>query len=244
MGTSLKNWQIAAILCVLLIGAGTMNRAMRAFRASSALAITPPAAPLADIPIALGPYVGRDVPLDSDVLRAANVDSFIHREYHDSISGKSLVLYVGFWGRENVGMGHGPEVCYPAAGWHVDAPVREMPLAFAFDDRELTTRMALHRFIRTEAMGIHRCAVGFLAAAQGEFFPTSRGMFWHAPGLHRPEGGHYLAQIHVSAYPSAENWEQAESDVTTFFKMMMPYVTQCMPGNQDLKSRKEEKATP
>lgn len=243
MGTSLKNWQITGLLCVLLIGAGTLNRVVRAFRASSALAVTLPAAPLADIPIALGPYVGRDIPLDSDVLRAAKVDSFIHREYHDAISGKSLILYVGFWGRENVGMGHGPEVCYPSAGWHVDAAVRESPLAFAFQNQELATRMALHRFIRTEAMGVHRCAVGFMAAAQGDFFPSSRGMFWHTPGRHRPEGGHYLAQIHVSAYPPTEDWEPAEAEITTFFKMMMPYVTQCMPGHQDAKSRQEESAS-
>lgn len=239
MGTSLKSWQIAALLCVLLIGAGTITRKVRASRATYASTVTPPAMPLAEIPIALGPYVGRDIPLDSDVLRAANVDSFVHREYRDPISGRSLLLYVGYWGRENVGMGHGPEVCYPAAGWHVDTGMRELPFSFNSGGKEISPRLAMHRFMRTEAMGIHRCAVGFLAAARGEFFASSRGMFWHAPGHHSPEGGHYLAQIHVSAYPSSDGWDEAEAEIQVFLKMMMPYVTQCMPGNSTSESRKE-----
>lgn len=239
MGKSLKAWQIAAVLGVMLIGAGTLSRMVRTSRATHASTVTPPSMPLADIPIALGPYVGRDIPLDSDVLRAAKVDSFIHREYRDSMSGRSLVLYVGYWGRENVGMGHGPEVCYPAAGWHVDSTVREMPLAFQARDHLVSAPMAMHRFVRTEALGIFRCAVGFLAAARGEFFASSRGMYWHAPGHKRPEGGHYLAQIHVSAYPPSDGWEQAEADIQSFLRMMMPYVTQCMPGQENVESRKE-----
>lgn len=239
MGTSLKIWPAAVVLCLVLIGAGTLNRVVRASRASSAAEVTPPAQPLADIPIALGPYVGRDVPLDSDVLRAAKVDAFIHREYRDTISGRSLLLYVGYWGRENVGMGHGPEVCYPAAGWHVDTAVRELPLRFSVGEGEVSTSLGMHRFIRTEATGIHRCAVGFLASARGDFFASSRGKFWHTPGRLLPEGGHYLAQIHVSAYPSGEEWDEAEAEVTTFLKMMMPYVTQCLPGHGTANSRKE-----
>lgn len=218
-----------AIALVLVVTAGGLNRWVRSSRANTSLLQTPLALPLAEIPVQIGPYVARDVELSEDILRVAAVDEFIHREYFDPDSGRRLLVYIGYWGRENVGMGHGPEVCYPAAGWGVDAPARRETVSFQSPQTVLNATTAMHRFVRTEPEGVARCAVGFVSVVSGEYQPSSRGVFWHRPGHSRPEGGHYLTHVHVSAFPPTNGWEKADTDILRFMKHLLPELSKCLP---------------
>ncbi len=229
MKTAYRPALVVVLALVLLAVAGVTNRWVRASRAGSALTFAPLERPLAEIPSDLGNYTSRDVPLRDDVLQAAGVDEYIQREYVDADRGRRLLVYVGYWGRENTGLGHGPEVCYPAGGWRVDAPVREMPfprVAGVLDDE---ARLSLHRFIRMEPEGISRCAVGFVAAMSGLLRPTSRGTYWHLPGHLYGENGHYLAQVHVTAFLSSGHWEPAERDIEEFMGLLIPELLACLP---------------
>ena len=183
---------------VALMCTGTLLRWVRVSRAAEAMVYTPPVKPLSELPEQIGRYRSAgDLPLATAVLDAAGVDCFVQRRYVDPASGKQMLLYVGYWGRENQGTGHGPEVCYPAVGWTVESPASQRTLNFRPPGRSMPAAMALHRFIRTEPEGVQRRAVGFLTAASGEYATSSRGIFRHRPGrLHG--AGHYLAQIHVS----------------------------------------------
>lgn len=222
---SYRNWIWVAGLALLLV-AGVLNRWARSTRAAAAAAFVPLVEPLDSIPQQIGPYRGQDVPLRADVMQAAGVDSYVQREYVDHASGRRILLYVGYWGRENIGAGHGPEVCYPAAGWQVDSAAQEQLIRVP--DRE-TAAMGLHRFVRMEPEGIRRCAVGFLAVVSGRLQPSSRGVFWHRPGYTLPDGGHFLAHVHVSALPARAEWEDAEADIIEFTELVMPYINASLP---------------
>ncbi len=217
----------SALVAVLLTG--TLLRWVRVSRATEAMVYTPPARPLAELPKNIGRYrFFRDLPLASAALDVAGVDAFVQRDYVDPASGKHMLLYVGYWGRENQGMGHGPEVCYPAVGWNVETAATERTVRFRDTERSAPIVMALHRFVRTEPEGLKKRAVGFLTAASGEYQPSSRRVFWHRPGrLHR--GGHYLAHIQVSCPVVTDTWEQDESEIVAFMEALLPHLSEYLP---------------
>ena len=228
--TRLSTSTVIGLTAGILLCAGVLQRWVCITRAGHALAYAPLSHPLSEIPVQIGPYVlERNLPLETDVLRVANVDSFINRVYMDPTSGTRLQLYIGYWARENVGMGHGPEACYPAVGWRVEREPTERIVRF---DRELETveaTIALHRFSHAEPEGIVRRAVGFTAVASGAFLASSRGMYWHRPGPARRSGSHFLAQVQVAGAVPNGVWETAESDIVTFMKSLLPHVARCLP---------------
>ena len=214
---------------VALLVTGTLLRWVRVSRATEAMAYTAPAKPLAELPEFIGRFrFVKDLPLTSAVLKAAGVDSFIQRDYVDPASGKHLLLYVGYWGRENRGAGHGPEICYPAVGWTADCAAIERPLGFRASGESTPAVMALHRFIRSEPEGIEKRAVGFLAVASGEYRPSSRRLFWHRPGKSHGRG-HYLAQVQVSCPVPSGIWEQGESRIVAFMEALLPHLSDYLP---------------
>lgn len=214
---------------VTLLCTGTLLRWVQVSRATEAMVYTPPTRPLSLLPKQIGRYTFvRDLPLESAVLDAAGVDRFVQRDYIDPESGEHMLLYVGYWGRENRGMGHGPEVCYPAVGWTAQSEVSESILSFRPSDTSMPAVMALHRFVRAAPEGTEMRAVGFLTAVSGEYRASSRSLFWHRPGRLRG-GGHYLAHIQVSRSVTSETWEQEESDIVAFMEALLPHLSECLP---------------
>lgn len=218
------------VAVILLLCAGALHRWVHVTRASQTLNYTPLVLPLSEISSSIGSFtLERNVPFDSDVLRVSDVDSFLNRAYVDPASGNRLLLFVGYWGRENVGTGHGPEVCYPAVGWHAECVPAERIVRFDAAARTFEAPMMVHRFTRTEPEGIIRRVVGFTAVLGGEFRASSRGAFWHRPGGGRRTGGTYLTQVQVSAPVFGEAWDAAELDVAAFMELLLPQLVRCLP---------------
>ena len=226
------NSQTAKILVgtvVLLLGAGGVHRWARVSRAQMASSFHLLEVPLSEVPLQLGPYVfRRDVPLDSEVLRVAQVDSFVNRDYVDAISGQPIEVYVGYWGRQSVGMGHGPEVCFPAAGWQSEGEALQHVVRLPGPggaEKEVT--IVLHHFVRTKQERVERVAVGFVAIADSQFRTFSRGLFAHlAP---RPDTG-FLAHISVVAPVPYSRGDSADSRVVAFMELLLPHVSRCLFG--------------
>lgn len=107
---------LAAVALLLATGAG--YRLLSKGIGASLGQVMPPARPLADIPLKLGAWLGRDVPLDERVLNEERFDDdFVNRTYRDTRSGRQVSLFVGYVGRPYVLLAHRPEICYPANGW-------------------------------------------------------------------------------------------------------------------------------
>ncbi len=237
-----RNWTSTKLIAgaiVLLLATGVMHRWVRHSRGSASLAYRPLRAPLSNLPLHVGPYAQRrEIPLSEGILRVAGVDRYVQREYVDVVSGKSVEFYVGYWGYQNLGMGHGPEVCYPAAGWQVEGKAQERALQFPRANTETTSEtglpgeavMALHHFVRTEALGLERVAVGFVAVVDGQFRPSSRGTF-----LHRPpdsQNGDFLAHIIVSTSLEGAEWSEPNRRIIDFMDRILPHVATCLFGRE------------
>lgn len=218
-----------ALACLLCLGAG--HRWVHSTRTVLAGVFTPPAQALAEFPTRLGPYLAvGDVPLQQDLLQASAVDSFVNRAYADPDSDAVFVLYVGYWGRENIGMGHGPEVCYPATGWQAGASrTAEIVFNDPVDNARRNAEVGIHRFTFVEPQGIKRHVVGFAAITNGIIMATSRDSFWHGPAGSDGTAGRYLAHVQVVRSVEAGNWKRAESEVEAFLATVIPTIGDFLP---------------
>lgn len=228
------NWnhtkKLAAVV-LLLLGAGTLNRWVHRARAEAGSIYRPLYAPLSTLPSQLGPYTHKgDLPLAPEILEVADVDRFVYREYRSKETAPPLLVYIGYWGRQNRGTGHGPEICYPAAGWRPAEAVTHRALRFGRVDGTSTEAVvAMHRFDRMEPEGLRRVSTGFVAVHDGRFLPSSRGEFAHRPPSSKNEG--FLAHILVSTSVDGTDWSGAERRIVDFIGRLLPPAATCLLGD-------------
>jgi EpsI family protein len=101
-------------------------------------------ADLEQLPLTIGDWTGRTVPLDPWVLNLLPVDTYIHRYYADRRQ-RHVNLYVGYHddSRPAVHLApHTPLLCLPAHGWH-PLEVGRLDLPLAPDDAMNNGRSAV-----------------------------------------------------------------------------------------------------
>jgi EpsI family protein len=76
-----------------------------------------PAKDLEKLPLQIGNWAGRDVPLDEAIVRATDTDAHISREYSLPNNLENVWLYIAYGIKVRDLMPHRPEVCYIGAGW-------------------------------------------------------------------------------------------------------------------------------
>jgi len=72
---------------------------------------------LASIPVELGGWVGRDEPVDPDIIERAQTTEYLNRTYESrKQAGQKLRLWINY---SNVGnnLRHTPKICLPSGGW-------------------------------------------------------------------------------------------------------------------------------
>jgi dTDP-4-dehydrorhamnose reductase len=217
-------------LC-LLLASGMGDRLLRPLRTAWSATHIPLATPLSELPKRIGSYVyERDLPVDPTILDVLNVDALANRAYVDRVRGTGITLYVGYWGRVNVGMGHGPDVCYKAVGWKPDGAQRERAIPFSIANGSEAATIALHRFTRTGPGGLERVAVAFTAVVDGRFQSSSRGEFWHRPPSFGTEDNPpFLAHVQAVAAVPEDAWDATESDLVSFVQELLPHLVKCFP---------------
>ncbi len=113
-----RDIQIATVGGIILVVAGgVVYRALaeRYSRPTGSLPIPPGS--LDAIPLELGDWRGRNVPLDEAVIRATDTDDHVSREYRYRDGRIAVSLFVAYGVRLRDLEPHRPEVCYPGAGW-------------------------------------------------------------------------------------------------------------------------------
>jgi hypothetical protein len=228
--TPSKATRFFIVSAAVLAASGALHRWVYRTRAQAASAFRPLPIPLSEIPAQLGPFVqAQEFDLAPDVLRVARVDSFVHREYTDSRSKHPILLYIGYWGRPNVGLGHGPEVCFPAVGWRSEGAAARIALRFPGNQRPREpVDVAIHHFSRADPEGIKRLSVGFVAVVGGRFQPSSRGAYLHGPPMGTREA--FVAHVQVATAVSNENWAEADLRVRAFLEQALPAAADCLLG--------------
>jgi EpsI family protein len=72
---------------------------------------------LAEIPMTLGHWIGREESVDPRIIEEAQTDDWLSRTYTDPTHpGRSLSLWINY-SRQGLNMRHSPEVCLPSGGW-------------------------------------------------------------------------------------------------------------------------------
>jgi EpsI family protein len=103
------------LICVIVLGLGLAGEA--GLEAMTSIERPALRSALNTLPMELGEWVGRDVPIDPHVLKESQADDYLNREYEDRRQpGRRLSLWVNYSAR-GLNLRHSPEVCLPSGGW-------------------------------------------------------------------------------------------------------------------------------
>ncbi len=73
--------------------------------------------PLASLPLDLGDWVGKDEPVDADIVDRAQTTEYLNRTYESrKLPGLRLRLWINF-SLQGTNLRHTPEICLPSGGW-------------------------------------------------------------------------------------------------------------------------------
>ena len=189
----------ALVVVVLLLVSGIGYRAV-ASRLSNFIGIAPlPQGTLAQLPLQVGDWVGRDAPVDEETIEIADVDDYVNRFYERRDGKAAASLYVAFR-RRDVAYGvpvrdlmpHHPKVCYPATGdWTLEES-QEVVLEGADG---LTLPIEMLRFRRGD-LQVERVAVACYYIVDGR---TGSSVDMLRPNGWRPKRDvRYVAQIQIA----------------------------------------------
>jgi len=105
--------RIALALGILGIGVMVQTALEAGYRTTRPLL----AAPLQSFPYTLGDWVGRDEPMDLEILRQTQSDDYLNRVYEDRRHpGRVFKLWMNY-SVTGLNMRHSPEICLPSRGW-------------------------------------------------------------------------------------------------------------------------------
>ena len=103
-------------ITVLVLSGATYRFAASKLEPAFANPVTLPMA-LGEIPMELGKWQGKDVPIPEYVQQATGNDDYLYRIFANKSTGQWVGLYVAYSGRPATMLGHRPQVCYIAEGW-------------------------------------------------------------------------------------------------------------------------------
>jgi EpsI family protein len=105
------------MICRMLILSGTLLVAVAVVASASRTEVIPARTPLAEFPMSIGEWRGRDEPrFPPEILAVLGVDEYVNRLYRGRTQG--VGLYIGYYGSQRQGDTiHSPMNCLPAAGW-------------------------------------------------------------------------------------------------------------------------------
>ena len=75
---------------------------------------------LSSFPATIGPWSGRDLPIDERVQDVLKASDLLNRVYVDSAGANSIGLFVAYYDSQRRGGAiHSPKNCLPGAGWNI-----------------------------------------------------------------------------------------------------------------------------
>jgi EpsI family protein len=204
----------AAIVLALLLSAGVYGST-----AGGAEAIVP-RKPLAELPLELGEWRGREAsPFADDVLAQLGVDDYINRQYLQAGSAP-VGIYVGYYASQRQGDTiHSPQNCLPGSGWRpIETRVTRLPVA----GREVPVN---HFLIQK---GLDRQVVFYWYQGRGRVIANEYAnkalLMLDAARLHRTNGG--LVRMITPVVTTAE---AATRELTAFATLAFPLLDAHLP---------------
>ncbi len=156
--------------------------------------------PLAEFPMQVGDWQGKDVEMSEATKKIAGNDDYISRQYVNSRTGQAVYVYVAFSGRPRNMRGHRPQVCYKGAGWD---NTESRPVEFKLADGRRMEAM-MHRFARI-VPNKQTVSVLNYYVVNGQVMLTEKaftGLGFRTPNL-KGDLARYVAQVQISAEQEA-----------------------------------------
>ena len=123
-------WSAVLGALVILLGAGFGYRVLHHHLERAPRRTPIPPGTLNQLPLEIGPWVGRDEPVDDAIVRTADVDDYVSRHYVRTTDNQAVGLWIAYGVRARDLMPHRPEVCYTGAGWTLqDRDTLTVPLS-------------------------------------------------------------------------------------------------------------------
>jgi Protein of unknown function (DUF3485) len=110
--------------------------------------------PLASIPLDLGDWVGKDEPVDSDLVERAQTTEYLNRSYENrKLPGLRLRLWINF-SLVGTNLRHTPKICLPSGGWtEIESLTRVLAVPLSPDRSIEVTRLGYQRGELVEHVG-------------------------------------------------------------------------------------------
>jgi EpsI family protein len=194
-------------------------------RARSGAENVPAHKPLAEMPLLLGDWVGRDVPMSADVLAVLGPGDFLTRLYSQQdrrIPG--VDLYIAYFPTQRSGDTiHSPKNCLPGAGW---APLSSNKISIPRSDGP---PIESNRYVL--AMGDQRMLVLYWYQAHGRAVASEYSAKFYlvadAMRMNRTDGA--LVRVLTPVATGRETIEDAERRAIGFAKLIIPSLDDYVP---------------
>jgi len=141
---------------------------------------------LADLPMVIGDWHGRDEPIASEIVEEAQTDDYVNRIYeHAKYPGQRVSLWINY-SVKGLNLRHSPEVCLPSGGWSrveslndtvtLDDPAgRQVPISvLAYSKDSTIQRIGFWYYIFGEG-SIHKAIRGLPITSRSSHGRTTRG---------------------------------------------------------------------
>jgi len=174
---------------------------------------------LAEFPLRLGDWTGREWPIEPRLLAAAGVDDALSRDYTDE-QGNEVGLYIGYYrSQRNGDVIHSPKNCLPATGWE---PLRWARLPVALRDGR---SVVVNDY--TVAKGLDRERVFYWYQARGRVVASEYwGKIWLvADAITRNRTDCALIRIMTTESGDQESRER----LTEFVRLVYPHLNEFVP---------------
>jgi hypothetical protein len=152
--------------------------------------------PLSAFPKKIGNWVGKDVSIPANIVRAARNDAFLNRFFKNEVSNQWANVYVAYTAHPRTMLGHQPQICYVAGGWvHEDTKLTNVTSSAG---REIPC--LLHRFRRPSPETEETVVLNFyivngqLTSDEGVF----SGVGFRTPNI-EGDPARYVTQVQISS---------------------------------------------
>lgn len=211
------SWLRILPVALLLAGTGAL------LFARNQVEIIPPRTPLSSFPGHIGNWMGADVPINEDVLRALGPGEFLSRIYQRSPGGDYVSLFVAYFPSQRTGDTiHSPRNCLPGSGW---TPIASGRISLQGGAGKSIT---VNRYVI--AKGLEHQFVLYWYQAHGRVTPSE---YWakiylvtDAVRINRTDGA--LVRI-VTPIPPAEWEDGAQQTAVSFAEKILPILSAYIP---------------
>jgi EpsI family protein len=176
---------------------------------------------LSQLPLRLGAWQGQDTPIETRIVAAIGVDSYLNRVYVD-FAGRPVELYVAFYANQKTDKWvHSPKDCIPGTGWEpvragtasVDVPGRGLVVV----NRYVIEKGLDHRLVFYWYQGRGRVIASEYAA---KFWLAADAMRWNRTD-------ESLVRVIT---PMVDGESAAGKRLRDFLRAVLPQLDQAIPG--------------